>query len=362
MTTNVLTHSELARLVARVPRVSLVTLPTPLEETPRLAAELGLRRLFVKRDDLTGLAFGGNKSRNYEFRLAEVLGNGIDSVIACLDVLSNSQRQLAAAGAQLGLDVFLVLSGNEPPRPSGNVLISRLLGAQVHFVASEFEQPGAAEQIRDRLASEGRHPAILNDSPMFAAASALAYILATLEVLEQLEAQGVEPARAHLYISSTGKGQAGLELATRLLGTGTSVTGVAAKSHGGRAKAAVARVANQTARLLEVDFAVDAENIDNREQYVGPGYGEPSAAGNDALFLAARFAGLLLDPIYTAKAFSALVDDARSGSFDDGRVPVFVHTGGLPTIFTFADPLLAEADTWTEKAGKLAQPMLSAQD
>lgn len=362
MAESLLTRADLARLVEDVPRVRLAALPTPLEETPRLASELGLGRLFVKRDDLTGLAFGGNKSRNYEFRLAEVLSEGTDSVIMYVDTLSNSQRQLAAAGAQLGLSVFLVLCGEEPPEPSGNLLISRLLGAHVHFVASEPEQPGAAEEIRCRLASEGRHPVILNNSPMFPMASALAYILATLEVLEQLEAQDVDPASAHLYISSTGKGQAGLELATRLLGTGTSVTGVAAKNHGGRAKAAVARVANQTARLLGLDIVLDAENVDNREQYVGPGYGQPSQAGNDAFFLAARCAGLLLDPVYTAKAFSALVDDALSGSFDDGRVPVFVHTGGSATVFSFAGQLLVEGNAWAEKRRQLTRPPLSAQE
>lgn len=348
MTQSLVSRSDLARLVAEVPRVRLAALPTPLEEAPKLSSDLGLSRLFVKRDDLTGVGFGGNKTRNYEFRLAEVLAGGVDSVIACLDILSNSQRQLAAAGAQLGLDVFLVLCGKEPPDPTGNLLISRLLGAKVRFAASGPDQRATALEIRSRLASEGRNPSILNDSPMFATASALAYVLATLEVLEQLEASGVDPATAHLYISSTGKGQAGLELATRLLRTGTRVTGIAAKSHGGRAKVAVARVVNETARLLGLDFVLDAEDVDNREQYVGPGYGEPSDAGNRAFCLAARGAGLLLDPVYTAKAFAALVDDARSGSFEDGRVPVFVHTGGMPTVFTFARQLLAYAEAWDD--------------
>jgi D-cysteine desulfhydrase/L-cysteate sulfo-lyase len=268
----------------------LASVPTPLEEAPRLASELGLPCLFVKRDDLTGLAFGGNKSRNYEFRLAEVLEKGLDTVIAYLDLLSNSQRQLAAAGAQLGLEVFLVLCGEEPPEPSGNLLISRLLGAQAIFVPKEGDQRGAAEELRCHLASEGRRPVVLNDSPMFAVASALAYVLATLEVFEQLEAHGVDPASAHLYMSSTGKGQAGLELATRVLGMGTRVTGIAAEARGGLAKAAVARVANDAARLLGLDLVVGAEEVDNREQYVGPGYGRPSEAGNDAFFLAARYA------------------------------------------------------------------------
>ena len=209
--------SDLLGRIAAFPRVTLATLPTPLEEAPRLASTLGVDRLLVKRDDLTGLAFGGNKSRNYEFRLGEALGHGADSVIMYVDVLSNSQRQLAAAAARLGLEAHLVLSGEQPSVPTGNLLVSRLLGAHVSFVPPEGDQSAAAEAIRDRLATQGHRPIVLNESPMFELAGVLAYAIATIELIGQLDAAGIEPSSARIYMSSTGKGQAGLELALRSL-------------------------------------------------------------------------------------------------------------------------------------------------
>jgi 1-aminocyclopropane-1-carboxylate deaminase/D-cysteine desulfhydrase-like pyridoxal-dependent ACC family enzyme len=337
--------SDLLGRIAAFPRVTLATLPTPLEEAPRLASTLGVDRIFVKRDDLTGLAFGGNKSRNYEFRLGEALGHGVDSVILYVDVLSNSQRQLAAAAARLGLETHLVLCGEQPSVLTGNLLVSRLLGANMTFVRTEGDQRAAAEAIRDRLAAQGHRPIVLNESPMFELAGVLAYAIAAIEITEQLDAAGVEPSSARIYMSSTGKGQAGLELALRTLGTGATVTGVAARDHGGNSAATVAELANETASKLDIDLVVDPCEVDNRETYVGPGYGIPSKQGNAALLMAARFAGLILDPVYTAKAFAALVDDARAGDFAPGLTPVFLHTGGSPMIFSFAETLLdAEAN------------------
>lgn len=347
--------SELVSRIAAFPRVRLATLPTPLEEAPRLASALGLAKIFVKRDDMTGLAFGGNKSRNYEFRLGEALGQGVDAVIMYVDVLSNSQRQLAAAAARLGLETHLVLCGEQPAVPTGNLLVSRLLGAHVTFVRTEDEQRAAAESVRARLAAQGQRPMVLNESPMFELAGVLAYALAALEVIEQLGAAGVDPSSARIYISSTGKGQAGLLLALRALGTGTTVTGVAARDHGGAVSATVAALANETARKLGIDVVVDPGEVDNRETYVGPGYGIPSEQGNEALLLAARSAGLVLDPVYTAKAFAALVDDAKAGAFASGLTPVFLHTGGSPMVFSFAAALL-DAGAALDASASLGTP------
>jgi D-cysteine desulfhydrase/L-cysteate sulfo-lyase len=344
--------SDLLGRIAAFPRVTLATLPTPLEEAPRLASALGVDRIFVKRDDLTGLAFGGNKSRNYEFRLGEALGHGVDSVIMYVDVLSNSQRQLAGAAARLGLETHLVLCGEQPSVPTGNLLLSRLLGAHVTFVRTEGDQRPAAEAIRARLAAQGHRPIVLNESPMFELAGVLAYAIATIELIGQLDAAGVEPSSARIYMSSTGKGQAGLELALRSLGTGATVTGVAARDHSGNAAATVAALANETARKLDIDLVVDPCEVDNRETYVGPGYGIPSKQGNEALLMAARFAGLILDPVYTAKAFAALVDDARAGDFAPGLTPVFLHTGGSPMIFSFAQTLLDAKVNLDESASR----------
>lgn len=336
-TTPPLTAAALRALIAAVPRVPLAHLPTPLEELPRLSALLGGPRLLAKRDDLTGLAFGGNKVRNLEFRLAEVLAAGADTVVFCVDILSNSARQTTAAANRLGLETVLVLRGRPPARETGNLLVDRLLGAEVRFADDAAGQRREADAAVARLRAAGRRPFVLNDSPMFGVAAALAYALATLELLDQLAARGIGPERLHLYISSSGKGQPGLELAVRALGLPTRVTGVAAMTADGPAN--VARGVEEAAAFLGLDLPIAPADVDNRADQVGEGYGRPTAAGLEAMRLAARTDGLLLDPVYTAKAFAALIDDARHGRLGRDDVAVYVHTGGLPLIFEQADQL-----------------------
>ena len=335
------TAEHLQGLIDRVPRVRLAHTPTPLEELPRLAAQLDGPRLFVKRDDLTGPAFGGNKVRNLEFRMAEALAAGADTVVMFVDVLSNSARQTAAVANRLGLSSVLVLKGQLPEQVTGNLLVDYLLGAEILYARDAEEQRRVVDEVVARLQGEGRRPFVLNDSPMFAIAAALAYAEATLELLRQLAERGVGPDRLHLYISSTGKGQPGPELAVRALGLPTGVTGVAVLHTQGGAREAVARYVNAAAAFLGLELRVDASEIDNRDDFVGPGYGVPSPAGMEAVLLAARTEGLVLDPVYTGKAFAAVIADARAGRLGRDDVAVYVHTGGLPLLFNAADAVWA---------------------
>jgi D-cysteine desulfhydrase/L-cysteate sulfo-lyase len=332
-----ITASELQALIDRVPRVRLAHTPTPLEELPRLAAELGGPRLFVKRDDLTGPAFGGNKVRNLEFRMAEAIAAGADTVVMFVDILSNSARQTTAVANRLGLKTVLVLKGERPAYVTGNLLVDYLLGAEILFARDADEQRRVVDDAVVRLRREGRRPFVLNDSPMFAIAAALAYAEATLELLGQLAEVGVGPERLHLYISSTGKGQPGPELAVRALGLPVRVVGAAVHRTEGRAKEAVARYLNESAAFLDLDLRVEPAAIDNRDDYVGPGYGVPSPEGMEAVLLAARTDGLLLDPVYTGKAFAAVIADARAGRLTHDDVAVYMHTGGLPLLFNTAE-------------------------
>jgi len=334
-----ITAAHLQELIDQVPRVPLAHKPTPLEELPRLARELGGPRLFAKRDDLTGLAFGGNKVRNLEFRMAEALNAGADTVIMYVDILSNSARQTTAAANRLGLQTVLVLKGRPPAQITGNLLVNYLLGAEIVFVDDADGQRRATDQAVERLRAAGRHPFVLNDSPMFAVAAALAYAEATVELLGQLDARGVSPERLHLYISSSGKGQPGPELAVRALGLPTKVHGASVQRTEGRAKTAIAQGVNNAAHFLQLDLHASAEEIDNRDDYVGDGYGIPSAAGTEAVLLAARTDGLLLDPVYTGKAFAAIVDDVRQGRLGLEDTAVYIHTGGLPLLFNVADQI-----------------------
>ncbi len=339
LTTPPLSRRQLRDRIDRVPRVPLALLPTPLEDMPRLAERLGGPTVLVKRDDLTGLALGGNKVRNLEFRMAEALGKGADTVIMGLDVLSNSARQTAAAANRHGLETVLVLRGQRPDVITGNLLVNYVLGARVVFGGDAAGQRAAIDGIVAELRAEGKRPWVISDSPLFPITSAVAYVDATLELLGQLDERGVDLGRLSLYITSTGKGQPGLELAVRALGLPARVVGSAVDYVDGGAAHVVADGVNRAAAFMGLDISVSAEDIDNRDDYVGEGYGVPSQPGLEAIEIAARTDGMLLDPVYTAKGFAALIDDVRRGRTGPGDISVFFHTGGLPLLFNLAAEL-----------------------
>jgi D-cysteine desulfhydrase/L-cysteate sulfo-lyase len=336
--------------IARLPRVSLIERPTPLTEAVNLPRVLTggkgrAPRIFIKRDDLTSLALGGNKLRNLEFRLARTIAEHADTVIVGLDLQSNSARQTAAACNRLGLKCILVLEGSRPGAVQGNLLMDYLLGADVHFAPTRDEQRRMMDDLADQVRNRGGRPHILNDNPMFDIASAAAYLEATLEVLEQLAAQGLAP--SCFYMSSSGKGQAGLVLAQRLTGLDFRVHGVTATDEF-HLPSRTAGIANETAKALGLDLVVTEEEIVNFGEFVGAGYGVPSEAGVEAVKLFARAEGIILDPIYTGKAAAGLVAHVRDGHFGEDDVVVFVHTGGTPANFAWGD-LWAQDTTATQK-------------
>jgi D-cysteine desulfhydrase/L-cysteate sulfo-lyase len=331
--------TEIRAHIAKLPRVKLIERPTPITEASNLARVLnqgkpGGPRIFIKRDDLTSLALGGNKLRNLEFRLARTLADNPDTVIVGLDLQSNSARQTVAACNKLGLKTILVLEGRKPNVIQGNLLMDYLLGAEVHFAATPKEQRQMLEELADLTRRAGGRPHILNDNPMFDIASAAAYLEATLEVLEQLDGEGLAP--SCFYMSSSGKGQAGIVLAQRLTGLGFRMHGVTATSEF-HLPSRTARIANETAKALGLDLVVTEEEIVNFSDFVGKGYGIPSEAGIEAVKLFARTEGVILDPIYTGKAAAGMVAHIREERFGADDVLVFVHTGGTPANFTWAD-------------------------
>lgn len=331
--------SDIRAHIARLPRVKLIERPTPITEAPNLAQVLsqgnpGGPRIFIKRDDLTCLGLGGNKLRNLEFRLARTLADHPDTVIVGLDLQSNSARQTVAACNKLGLKTILVLEGRKPNVIQGNLLMDYLLGAEVHFAATREEQRQMLDGLADQIRRTGGRPHILNDNPMFDVASAAAYLEATLEVLEQLD--GVAVAPTCFYMSSSGKGQAGIVLAQRLTGLGFRMHGVTATSEV-HLPSRTAGIANETARALGLDLVVTEEEIVNFGDFVGEGYGIPSEAGVEAVKLFARTEGVILDPIYTGKAAAGMIAHVREGRFGPDDVLVFVHTGGTPANFTWGD-------------------------
>jgi 1-aminocyclopropane-1-carboxylate deaminase/D-cysteine desulfhydrase-like pyridoxal-dependent ACC family enzyme len=325
-----------------LPRVRLAHLPTPLDSCPRLSAELGGgRRISVKRDDCTGLAFGGNKVRQHEYILADAIAAGADCIIQGAAAQSNHSRQLAAAGAKLGLDVYLVPKLDAHSFPvQGNFLVDHLLGATIVPIRAEESVIARKAKLADELREQGRNPYVVGmGAERSLALAAVAYVGALCEIVE------AGPAPDFIYTTSQGSTQAGLRLGCELLGLATRVVGVTPMRSDHEAYLApeqVAELARGAAELLGVTTALTAADMEMTEDFVGDGYGIPTPAGIAALRRLASTEGILLDPVYTGKGFSGLLEHCRTGQVPEGASAVFVHTGGLPAIFSYAAELTAE--------------------
>ena len=329
-------------MLERFPRITLAQLPTPLEALERLSDELGGPRLWVKRDDCTGLATGGNKTRKLEFALAEAIEHGADTIITAGAVQSNHVRQTAAAAARLGLGCSVVLEQVFPTpgkayRDSGNVLLDRLFGAALHECPPGADLDESMQALAAETAATGGKPWIV---PVGAssATGALGYVNAALELLEQAAAMDLV---IDNLVTATGSGgtQAGLLVGLRAAGSDVPVLGIGVGSPQPEQEAKVLAVAAETEKLIGKPGLVATADIVVDCSYVGAGYGHPTPAMNDALLRVARLEGLLLDPVYTGKALAGLIDRLRQGAFGDAANIVFLHTGGSPALFAYADQL-----------------------
>ena len=333
-------------------RISLGTFPTPLEPAPRLAAAIGLRgdRLWLKRDDLTGLGGGGNKVRKLERTLAAALRDGADCLVTTGAAQSNHARLTAAAGARLGLPVTLVLAGaagRPGEAPAGNLLLDELFGARIRWAgdADDTRLAAVADETAAELASAGAHPAVIP----FGGSNrdgALAYADAARELQAQLQAQPRDQRQATSVVAvGSGGTMAGLvaELGPEPV-LGVHAGAVAAPAEAVAALASTITAERQNPRALRL-----------RTDQVGAGYGsltEPTAA---AIRLAARTEGIVLDPTYTGRAMAGLIAAVRDGDLDRDAPVVFWHTGGLPGLFghpeiqkllSRTDPGSAQSAAW----------------
>lgn len=328
--------TALERLDA-VHRSHLATLPTPLERGPGLP---GGARLWVKRDDLTGLGAGGNKARKLEFLCGEALRAGARSLVTVGAGQSNHCRMTAAAGAVLGLEVHLVLSGVRPARPTGNQLLAELFGAQLHYVGCPPHHWGeleiAREQLTDELIAAGAAP---HSIPIggSTATGALGYVGAYVELVEQCRALGMRPA-AVVHTSSSGGTHAGLVAGRALLrslghddGPDVLAIGVAKGVNVGVPD--VRELAAETLALVGSDAPVTDADVETDVRWLGPDYGVPTAPGDEAIRWAAVHGGWVLDRTYTGKGFAGLLGNAATGRWRPGTEVVFLHTGGLPAVF-----------------------------
>ncbi len=320
-----------------LPRARLATLPTPLERGPELPGGV---RLWVKRDDLTGLGMGGNKARKLEYLCGAAIAEGARSVVTVGAAQSNHCRMTAAAGAVLGLEVHLVLSGDRPEVATGNQLLASLFGAQLHFTGADESHWGeleiAREALTDELTGAGGAPYAIPIGGSTATGS-VGYAAAFVELMEQCEAAGLQPS-AIVHASSSGGTHAGL-VAGRALWRARDrdvpevlAIGVAKGVNMGMPD--IVALARDTLELIGDDRAViERSDVRLDPNWMGDDYAVPTRAGDAAIRWAARHGGWVLDRVYSGKGFAGLVGNAEAERWPPGSDVVFVHTGGMPTLF-----------------------------
>lgn len=315
-----------------LPSVALAPHATPIDRLARLEAALGpaCPQLFMKRDDLLSFGLGGNKVRKMQAVAAEALAAGADTLITCGGAQSNHARATAAAGAALGLSVELVLNGTASSPPTGNARLDQLFGATIHYVSSREARTPKMTEIATRLKREGRHPFIV---PLGASTPTGALGLA--RGVAEIATGGVRP-DAIVFASSSGGTQAGLVAGCALFGLTPRIVGVSADESSSTLSDTVRELLSGiAARLGAKPETVGAtRTIDVDDGFVGEGYGIPTPASLEATELVARREGILLDPVYTAKAMASLIARVRRGEFTKDQVVLFWHTGGIPGYFT----------------------------
>ncbi|MBV6451528.1 MAG: L-cysteate sulfo-lyase [Anaerolineales bacterium] len=310
-----------------IPRLHFAHLPTPIEDLPRLSAHLGGPRILVKRDDQTGLAFGGNKTRKLEFLVAEAQEQGAKTLISGGALQSNHCRQTAAAAARFGLDCILVLNGEMPEKPSANLLLDQLFGAEIIAIPDRNERDRVLQETFDKAAADGRKPYLVpygGSSPT----GALGYAFA----MEELMGQNANPDWI-IFGTSSGGTHAGLVLGQRAFGFKGKVLGISIDESEEWLKSRVSQLASEASEKLgeRIEFT-PAEVVANAD-YCAAGYGVLTDAEREAVTLFAKYEGLLLDPVYTGRAAAGMIDLIRKGYFTKEETVLFWHTGGQPALF-----------------------------
>jgi L-cysteate sulfo-lyase len=333
--------SALASKLSAFPRLGLAQLPTPLEPMKRLTTHLGGPRLWVKREDATGLGFGGNKLRKLDYVLHEAVTSKADVLVSGGVVQSNSQRQVAAAAAKLGIECHLAVYHGRlaPPTPeyasSGNALLNRLFGAHLHDVPWSGDRNRAIEELGNRLGDEGRRPYFVPygvSSPL----GAIGYASTIVEIAEQSRALGIRPAA---IVHSTGSAgtQAGLVVGASVAMPQTRIVGIDVDAEPERVRSDVIACARGAADLIGTGF--DESDVEVVAGHAGPAYGVLHAATIEAIKLAGNLEAMVVDPVYSGKGLAGLIALVRSGRWQSDADVIFIHTGGSPALFAYQGAL-----------------------
>jgi D-cysteine desulfhydrase family pyridoxal phosphate-dependent enzyme len=310
-----------------LPRLKIAHLPTPVENLPRISAKLGGPKIWVKRDDQTGLAMGGNKTRKLEFLLAEAQANGAKTLVTAGAVQSNHCRQTAAAAARYGFDCILVLAGDPPDHASANFLLDQLMGAEIKWGSWETRHQDLKD-IFNQAWESGRRPYLVpygGSNPTGAAAYAYA--------IQELQAQDVPQPDWVVFASSSGGTQAGLVAGQRLFDFQGKILGISIDEPEDILKSRVANLASEVVDRLGSTITIHPDDVLVNADYAEPGYGVLTDREREAVQLFAKVEGLLLDPVYTGRAAAGLIDLIRKGFFKPDERVLFWHTGGITALF-----------------------------
>jgi D-cysteine desulfhydrase len=310
-----------------VSRLNFAHLPTPIETLPRLSEALRGPQLLIKRDDLTGLAFGGNKTRKLEFLVAEARDQGARTLVSGGALQSNHCRQTAAAAARFGFKCILVLTGEKPEHPSANILLDELFEAQAVYVAERKDRDGVLQETFNRAAKEGMKPYLV---PYGGSNStgALGYAFAMKELMEQ------NPSPDWIvFATSSGGTQAGLLVGQRAFGHKGKLLGISVDESEEWLKNQVSELASLTSSKLGKHIKFTADDVLANANYCSAGYGVLTEPEREAIRLFATCEGVLLDPVYTGRAAAGMIDLIRKGFFKKTETVLFLHTGGQPALF-----------------------------
>ncbi|MGQ9801036.1 MAG: D-cysteine desulfhydrase family protein [Candidatus Saccharicenans sp.] len=354
---SVYSPEQLEKLITSQPRINLISRPTPLYPLKNLAAELGLEEISIKRDDLTGLALGGNKSRKLEFILADAIRQGADTIITWGSLQSNWCLQTAAVARRCGLRPVLVLfkTYDLPLIDQGNVLLEKLLGAEI--IVRETEKKGKSpdqdqafrlmEEVAEGERRKGHQPYLVSvggsacGGHMKKPLGAMAYFLSLLEIYRQTASSA--PPDYLVVASGSGGTQAGLLVGARALGIKTKIIGICVSDKKEEFLLVVQSIALDLVKFLGLDLTLEDSDFILLDDYLGAGYGQVTPEVSAVIKLLLQKEALVLDPVYTSKAMIGLIDLARKKYFQPDDKVLFLHTGGVPALFAFPDRLLAEA-------------------
>lgn len=334
-----LTPDELQAKIDKLPRMNIAHLPTPLEEMPRLTERLGGPQIWIKREDMTGLAYGGNKARHYEFEMPHVADLGYDVMINIMDYHSNNARMTAAAANKIGMRYVLVLKNAANRNVQGNLLIDKILGAELHLL-DEYQSgdaEGYANRLKEGLEAEGHKPYLIQDHLFPRIVGMVGFVQAGIEILEQIKENDLK--NVHI-LGVAGRSLSGLIIAAKSMGLDWKFTGVTV-NYDVPLSGYIFDHNKDIQKLLDLPVTFEQSDMRILDQYVGEGYGVMTAQVTEAIHIAAQTDAIICDPNYTGTVMAALIDQVEEGGFSDGETVIFLHTGGLPAVFTFADQLAA---------------------